>query len=88
MSEKNILVVDDETTILNMFDLAFTKKGYTVKLASSAEEALDILADEEILVMFLDLNLPEMNGIDLCRAIKKKEPYVHYLCLDRLCFPV
>ncbi|MCG8618498.1 MAG: response regulator [Desulfobacterales bacterium] len=74
MSEKTILVVDDEKTILNMFDLAFTKKGYIVRSAPSAEEALDILADEEIHVMFLDLNLPEMNGIDLCRAIKKKSP--------------
>ena len=74
MSEKTILVVDDEKTILNMFDLAFTQKGYQVKAASSAEEALDILADQEIHVMFLDLNLPEMNGIDLCRTIKKKSP--------------
>ncbi|MEH0019686.1 MAG: response regulator [Desulfobacter sp.] len=74
MSEKTILVVDDETTILNMFELAFTKKGYRIKTAASAEDALDILKKEEIHVMFLDLNLPEMNGIDLCRTIKKRMP--------------
>lgn len=74
MSDKIILIVDDETTILNMFDLAFTKKGYTVRSAPSAEKALEILANEEIHVMFLDLNLPEMSGIDLCRRIKKKSP--------------
>ena len=74
MSEKTILVVDDETSILNMFNLAFSKKGYTVKTAASAEEALDLLQNEKIHVMFLDLNLPEMNGMDLCRAVKKQMP--------------
>jgi DNA-binding response OmpR family regulator len=74
MSEKTILVVDDETTILRMFELAFTKQGYVVQTAASAEDALEILKTEEIHVMFLDLNLPAMNGIDLCRAIKKQMP--------------
>ncbi len=74
MSKKTILVVDDETTILNMFELAFTQKGYDVKIAASAEEALELLKTEKILVMFLDLNLPAMNGIDLCRAIKNQMP--------------
>ena len=74
MSEKTILVVDDESSILNMFELAFSQKGYLVKKAASAEEALDLLQTEKIHVMFLDLNLPEMNGIDLCRAIKKQMP--------------
>ncbi len=74
MAEKTILVVDDEKTILNMFSLAFTKKGYQVHTAASAEEALEILNNEKIHVMFLDLNLPEMNGIELCRTIKKQLP--------------
>ena len=74
MSEKTILVVDDETSILNMFKLAFSKKGFSVKTAASAEEALSLLETEKIHVMFLDLNLPEMNGIELCRTIKKQMP--------------
>ncbi|WDP84687.1 MAG: response regulator [Desulfobacter sp.] len=57
-----------------MFELAFTNKGYTIRTAASAEQALEILKTEKILVMFLDLNLPEMNGIDLCRAIKQEMP--------------
>jgi DNA-binding response OmpR family regulator len=40
--------------------------------AGSAEEALDILKRESIMVMFLDLNLPGMNGLDLCKKIRKK----------------
>jgi CheY-like chemotaxis protein len=53
-----------------MFELAFSKKGYTVRCAEkSAEEALEILKDEKIMVMFLDLNMPGMNGVELCRKI-------------------
>ncbi len=74
MSEKKILVVDDEEIIRSTFELAFGKKGYTVRCAESAEEALEILKDEKILVMFLDLSMPGMNGIELCRKIRKDFP--------------
>ena len=74
MSEKKILVVDDEEVIRSTFELAFSKKGYTVRCAKSAEEALEILKDEKILVMFLDLNMPGMNGVELCRKIRKDFP--------------
>ena len=74
MSEKKILVVDDEEVIRSTFELAFSKKGYTVRCAERAEEALEILKDEKILVMFLDLNMPGMNGVELCRKIRKDFP--------------
>ena len=46
----------------------------SVVSADSAETALEILKKEHIQVMFLDLNLPEMNGVELCRRIKKDQP--------------
>ena len=57
-----------------MLEQAFSKAGYTVRLAESAEETLDILKDEKIQVMFLDLKLPGMNGLKLCRKIRKEFP--------------
>ncbi len=69
--EKKILVVDDEQQIRDMYMQAFSEAGYTVKSAESAEEALEILEKERFWVMFLDLNLPGMNGVDLCRQIRK-----------------
>jgi DNA-binding response OmpR family regulator len=74
MSEKKILVVDDEVHIRDMLGKAFSKAGYTVRLAESAEETLDILKDDKIQVMFLDLKLPGMNGLKLCRKIRKEFP--------------
>jgi len=74
MSEKKILVVDDEKAILNLLKQAFLRAGFVVVPAESAEEALNVLEQEELYVMFLDLNLPGMNGIELCRRIKKDKP--------------
>ncbi len=74
MKEKKILIVDDEVAILNLFQTAFSKEGYQVLTAESGELALEILKNEEIHVMFLDLNMPEMNGVELCIKIKKNMP--------------
>ncbi len=74
MSKGKILVVDDEKAIINLLKQAFSRAGYTVMPAESGEEALEVLEKEDMSVMFLDLNLPNMNGIDLCRRIKKDKP--------------
>jgi DNA-binding response OmpR family regulator len=72
--EKRILLVDDEAPILKMMTRAFTRAGYEVGTAESAEEAIDMIKTYKYLVFFLDLNLPGMNGIDLCRRIRKDNP--------------
>jgi CheY-like chemotaxis protein len=74
MSRKTILVVDDEKAIRDMLEQAFSSAGYAVRCAVSAEEALKILQQENIQVMFLDQNLPGMNGVDLCNQIRKASP--------------
>jgi CheY-like chemotaxis protein len=74
VSEKRILLVDDEKQIRDMYSLAFTRAGYGATTAESAEEALEIMKKEPFWVLFLDLNLPGMNGVDLCREIRKQYP--------------
>jgi len=69
--EKKILVVDDEEVIRNMLQEFLSKNGYEVRLAESAEVALDILKKESLMVMFLDLKLPGISGIELCKKIRK-----------------
>ena len=69
-----ILVVDDEQSVTKLMENVFRKQGYETKSAESAEEALQILENEKIHVMFLDLNLPGMNGVELCRKIRKQLP--------------
>ena len=69
-----ILVVDDERSVIKLMENVFRKQGYDTRSAESAEEALEILETEKIHVMFLDLNLPGMNGVELCREIRKQLP--------------
>jgi len=75
MKEKAILVVDDEGAILDIFDQVFDGTGFRVVRADCAETALEILEEKRIDVMFLDLHLPQMNGIELCRIVKSKFPH-------------
>jgi len=71
MADKRILVVDDEAQIRDLFTMVFSKAGYSVQTVGSAEEALEIMAKTPFPVLFLDLNLPGINGIELCRRIHK-----------------
>jgi CheY-like chemotaxis protein len=71
---RKILVVDDESIILDMLDDAFSKVGYSVYLAGNAEEALEILKQESIPLMFIDLDLGSINGFELCKNIREDNP--------------
>jgi len=77
----NILVIDDEGSIRYTFDLAISDAGYTVFYAESGAEALEILRDEDINVIFSDLNLPDINGIELCRQIRCVKPNAYILSI-------
>ena len=72
MEKKKILIVDDEAMIRDMLNAVFAEGGYKVFTAENAETALKILGAENIMVMFLDLSLPGMNGIELCKKIRKE----------------
>jgi CheY-like chemotaxis protein len=74
MSARKILVVDDESIILDMLDDAFSKVGYSVFLARNADEAFEILKQESIPLMFIDLDLGSVNGFELCKNIRKDNP--------------
>jgi len=70
--KKKILIVDDEAMIRDMLNAVFTEGGYKVFTAENAETAMMILGAENIMVMFLDLSLPGVNGIELCKKIRKE----------------
>jgi len=74
MSIKKILIVDDDVDIRHIFKEIFCECGYSVTTAEDAEKTLEILKHEQFPVMFLDLKLPGMNGVELCREIKKNNP--------------
>lgn len=71
MPEINILVVDDENEIADLVEIYLVSDGYNVKKASSAEDGLKILEDEEIHLVLLDIMMPGMDGIQMCRKIRE-----------------
>lgn len=71
---KKILVVDDEKEIRDVIKDYFSDTDYVIAEAASAEEALDIVKKESIFVILVDIRLPGMSGLDLCRMIRTKYP--------------
>lgn len=70
-----VLVVDDEPEILDLLKYNFSKKGLEVSVARNGEEALEILENEIPQVIVLDIMMPVMNGIEMCRKMRSIEKY-------------
>jgi len=70
MGKAKILVVDDEEDILDLVDYNLTKEGYQVARADTGEKALRKLQDDQPDLVILDLMLPGIDGLDVCRQIR------------------
>jgi CheY-like chemotaxis protein len=68
--QEKILYVDDETDQRELMERLLEKLGYTVKTAASAEEALNMVENEDFRLIITDLQMPEMDGTQLCEKIK------------------
>lgn len=68
----NILVVDDEKEIRNLLEINLSNEGYNVFKASCGEEAFDILDKEEIHLIVLDIMMPRIDGLEVCRRVREK----------------
>lgn len=66
-----ILVVDDEAGVCESIKRTFSYVGFTVFTATSAQKALNILNKQKPKIIFLDLLMPDVNGLDLLQQIKK-----------------
>src|SRR5512139_814861 len=71
MSQK-ILVVDDELDIVKVVRAYLEQSGFRVITASDGQQALAIFRHEQPDLIVLDLMLPEMDGLDVCRAIRRE----------------
>jgi len=72
----NVLVVDDERTVCNSCRKILTQEGYAVDVALSGEEALKKIRGNGFDVVITDWKMPEIDGLELARRIKKENPNI------------
>ena len=71
-----ILTVDDESQMRLMLSDALTSNNYEVEQASSAKEALLKLENRRPDLLVLDVGMPEMDGLTLCKKLRDKPEYI------------
>ena len=72
MPEYKILVAEDDETLQSVLKYNLTKEGYTVLTASDGLQALDITRREKPDLLILDLMLPKIDGLEVCRILRKE----------------
>ena len=68
----NVLIADDSREFSTILKEYVEKEGYSVFIAGDGRKALEIFSANELDMVFLDVNMPVMNGYDVCREIRKK----------------
>lgn len=80
MSEK-VLIIDDEQEFTEALAERMTNRGMTVSTSSSAIEGLQSVEEQSFDVVVLDLQMPEMDGIETLKILKKKRPELQVILL-------
>ena len=73
---KRVLVIDDDPVVGKSFDRVLSPKGYAVIAAAGGEEALERLAREEYDVVYTDIRMPGMDGLEVAKRIKATRPWL------------
>ena len=68
-----ILVVDDARSTLKAMDTILRREGYTVLTATSGEEALECIREQDVDLLFSDVKMPKMDGLTLLRQVKQAD---------------
>ncbi|HSI36805.1 MAG: response regulator [Phycisphaerae bacterium] len=71
MTEKTILVADDETHILAVVSLKLRNAGFTVLTARDGQEALEMAQANQPDLLITDYHMPQLSGIELCQRLKQ-----------------
>ncbi len=84
---KKILVVEDEVSVVSFIKKGLTEEGFEISIAFDGKSGLQLALDNNFDLIVLDIMLPEMNGLDVCKAIRQKNQDVPILFLTALGTP-
>jgi CheY-like chemotaxis protein len=74
-TKTQVLVIDDDAVVGRSFDRVLTGKGYEVSTALSGEEALKTMDEADFDVVFTDIKMPGMDGLEVAERIKARCPW-------------
>ncbi len=72
MSEATVLVVEDEASFVEALTIGLRREGFDVVVATDGAQALDMFDEVQPDIVLLDVMLPKISGIDVCRQLRKK----------------
>lgn len=73
MPKVEVLIVEDEPDIAELIAFHFRREGFATRLVSSGRKALDAAREDPPTVIVLDLMLPDLDGLEVCRRLKQRE---------------
>jgi DNA-binding NtrC family response regulator len=76
-----ILIVDDEERFRNTMRKILEAEGLNAQTVGSAKSALDALSKDSFDVVILDVRMPEMNGVEALKRIRKIDPYIEVIIM-------
>ena len=81
MEKKRILLVDDDTSILEVFRVVFEDEGYVVDTAETGMEAIRKVETQFYHLALLDIKLPDMEGTELLSKLRGSPASVNMMCI-------
>jgi DNA-binding response OmpR family regulator len=79
-----LLIVEDEPNLLSVLRKGFTENNYEVSVCLDGETALEMILNNDFDVVVLDVMLPKVNGIEICRRLRAMKNFVPILLLTAL----
>ena len=76
----NVLIVDDDPTVIQLL-VEYLQHSFQLSIAKSRDKALNLLNKKDFDLVLLDVNLPDGNGIEICREIKESREYSESLAI-------
>ena len=82
MAKGKILIVDDEEIVLIAFQRELERAGYEAQTAPGGKEALELVKNGAFDIVYTDLVMPGMNGVELCKEIRKVSPRTRVILIS------
>ena len=84
MEQEKILVIEDEPKIANSLRSGLVENGYFVDVAYAGDEGLRLFREKKFDLIVLDINLPVINGYDLCKIFRSDDPNIPIIIVTSL----